>query len=87
MMTETRGKRKVRMGRVTSAACDKTITVTIDRTFRHPLYGRVVKSNKKLYAHDEKNDANLGDFVEVMETKPLSKTKRWRLTKVVERAK
>lgn len=86
-MTEKRGNRKVRTGKVTSDACDKTITVTIDRTFRHPLYGRVVKSKKKLYVHDERNDANRGDFVEVMETRPLSKMKRWRLTKVVERAK
>ena len=86
-MTEKRGNRKVRTGKVTSDACDKTITVTIDRTFRHPLYGRVVKSKKKLYVHDESNDAKRGDLVDVMETRPLSKMKRWRLTKVVERAK
>ena len=86
-MIETRGKRKVRMGRVTSDASEKTITVSIDRTFRHPIYSRVVRSKKKLYVHDENNDAKLGDLVEVMETRPLSKTKRWRLTKIVERAK
>ena len=86
-MSETRGKRKVRSGRVTSSASDKTITVTIDRTFRHPLYSRVVRSKKKLYVHDENNDAKTGDIVEVMETRPLSKKKRWRLTKIVERAK
>ena len=75
------------MGRVTSDARDKTITVTVDRTFRHPLYGRVVRSKKKLHVHDERNDAHFGDIVEVMETRPLSKTKRWRLTKIIERAK
>ena len=86
-MTETRGKRKVRVGRVMSDTGEKTITVSIDRTFRHPLYSRVVRSKKKLYVHDEKNDAKLGDIVEVTETRPLSKMKRWRLTKIVERAK
>ena len=82
-----RAKRKVRSGRVTSDVRDKTITVTVERTFRHSLYGRVVKSKKKLIAHDEMNDAKNGDLVEVMETRPLSKTKRWRLTNVIERAK
>ena len=86
-MSETRGKRKVRMGRVMSDAREKTITVAVDRTFRHSLYNRVVRSKKKLYVHDENNDAKLGDLVEVMETRPLSKTKRWRLTRIIERAK
>lgn len=88
-MTEPneRGRRKVRSGRVTSDARNKTITVTIERTVLHPLYGRVVKMSKKYMAHDETNDAHVGDLVEITETRPLSKTKRWRLTKVVERAK
>jgi len=86
-MTIERGNRKIRSGMVTSDVNDKTITVMIERRFRHPLYGRVVKSKKKLLAHDEQNNAKLGDLVEVMETRPLSKTKRWRLTKVIERAK
>jgi small subunit ribosomal protein S17 len=86
-MNTERAQRKVRSGRVTSDARDKTITVTIERLVRHPLYGRVVKMQKKLMAHDEQNEAHIGDLVEVMETRPLSKTKRWRLVKVVERAK
>jgi len=86
-MAEQRGNRKVRSGRVTSDASDKTITVLVERTMRHPVYGRVIKRKKKLMAHDETNDARIGDLVEVMETRPLSKTKRWRLTRVVERAK
>ncbi len=86
-MAEERAQRKVRSGRVTSDANDKTVIVTISRSVRHPLYGRVVRKNKKLMAHDEKNDAHIGDLVEVMETRPLSKTKRWRLTRILERAK
>ena len=86
-MLAQRTNRKVRSGKVTSDASDKTITVTIERRFRHPIYGRVVKSKKKLMAHDEKNEANLGDIVEVMETRPLSKLKRWRLTNIIEKAK
>jgi len=79
--------RKVRTGRVTSDMRDKTITVTVDRTVLHPLYGRVVKRSKKYMAHDEQNDAHVGDLVEITETRPLSKTKRWRLTQIIERAK
>ena len=82
-----RGSRKIRSGRVASDARDKTITVTVERTVLHPLYGRVVKRSKKYMAHDEKNDAHIGDLVEITETRPLSKTKRWRLTQVLERAK
>jgi small subunit ribosomal protein S17 len=82
-----RGKRKVRSGRVSSDVREKTITVTVERVVLHPLYGRVVKKNKKYMAHDEKNDAHIGDLVEITETRPISKTKRWRLTKIVERAK
>ena len=86
-MTVERNKRKVRSGSVTSDAREKTITVEIERIVRHPVYGRVIRKRTKLMAHDEKNDAHVGDFVEVMETKPISKTKRWRLTRVIERAK
>jgi small subunit ribosomal protein S17 len=86
-MNTERAERKVRSGKVTSDVRDKTITVTIERVVRHPLYGRVVRRRKKLMAHDERNEARLGDLVEVMETRPLSKSKRWRLVKIVERAK
>ena len=86
MITE-RGRRKIRTGRVTSDVRDKTITVVVQRTFRHPLYGRVVKTNKKFMVHDEHNDTHIGDLVEIMETRPLSKTKRWRLTRILEHAK
>ena len=86
-MTIERNKRKVRSGRVTSDARDKTITVKIERLVRHPLYGRVIKKMSKLMAHDEKNESHVGDLVEVMETRPLSKTKRWRLVKILEKAK
>jgi len=82
-----KGLRKVRTGRVTSDIRDKTITVAVDRTVLHPLYGRVVRKSKKYMAHDEQNDAHVGDLVEITETRPLSKTKRWRLTQVIERAK
>lgn len=86
-MTIERNHRKTRTGLVLSDAADKSITIKIERTVRHPLYGRVIKKKSKLMAHDETNDARIGDFVEVMETRPLSKSKRWRLTKVLERAK
>ncbi len=86
-MTVERKKRKVRSGKVTSDAREKTITVEIERLVRHPIYNRVVRKRAKLMAHDEQNDAHIGDLVEVMETRPLSKTKHWRLTKVIERAK
>ena len=86
-MTIERNNRKIRTGLVLSDAADKTITVKIERIVRHPLYGRVIKRKSKLMAHDEINDARIGDFVEVMETRPLSKSKRWRLTKGLERAK
>jgi small subunit ribosomal protein S17 len=72
---------------LTSDARDKTITVTVERAVRHPLYGRVVRRSKKLMAHDEGREAHNGDLVEIMETRPLSKTKRWRLIKILERAK
>jgi small subunit ribosomal protein S17 len=84
---EPRGRRKVRTGVVVSDKMDKTVLVRIDRQVRHPLYGKTVRRSSKLAAHDERNDAHMGDTVRVMETRPLSKTKRWRVVEVVERAK
>ncbi|RVU98180.1 30S ribosomal protein S17 [Coriobacteriales bacterium OH1046] len=84
---ETRNARKVRTGVVVSLSGDKTITVEITYRKRHPKYSKMMTIRKKLHAHDEKNDAGLGDTVRVMETRPLSKTKRWRLAEIVERAK
>ena len=83
----TRNARKVREGLVTSAAMDKTIVVTITERVRHAKYNKFVLRTKKLYAHDENNDAGVGDKVRVMETRPLSKSKRWRLVEIVERAR
>lgn len=85
-MTE-RNRRKVRVGRVVSSAMNKTIVVEIVRTMKHPLYERVIRTKAKLYAHDENNEAGPGDTVRVMECRPLSKQKRWRLTEIVEKAK
>jgi small subunit ribosomal protein S17 len=81
-----RNRRKVRTGVVVSDKMDKTVLVRIDRSFRHPLYQKIVKRSSKLAAHDELNDAHEGDTVRVMETRPLSRTKRWRVVEVVERA-
>ncbi len=85
--TANRARRKVRVGTVVSSKMDKTIVVRIDRTMKHPLYLKTVKTSSKLYAHDEKNEAHVGDSVRVAETRPLSKTNRWRLVEIVERAK
>jgi small subunit ribosomal protein S17 len=82
-----RNLRKERIGLVTSDKMDKTITVSIERKVKHPIYGKFVKTTKKFKAHDEKNDAKAGDTVKISEVRPLSKTKRWRLVEVVERAK
>ena len=82
-----RKKRKTKVGRVVSNKMQKTIVVAIDRLLRHPQYNRVIKRTSKLYAHDEKNQCQIGDKVKVMETKPLSKLKRWRLVEVLEKAK
>ncbi len=82
-----RSARKVREGIVTSASMDKTITVTITERVKHAKYAKVVQRDKKLYAHDETNDAGVGDKVRVMETRPLSKNKRWRLVEILERAR
>jgi small subunit ribosomal protein S17 len=83
----TRTFRKERIGVITSDKMDKTITVAIERKVKHPIYGKFVKQTKKFKAHDEKNEAKTGDTVKIMETRPLSKTKRWRLVEILERAK
>jgi len=82
-----REMRKTRQGLVISNRMDKTIAVQLDRTMRHPLYNKIIHRHAKLYAHDEKNEAGIGDTVLVMETRPLSKMKRWRLVKILEKAK
>ena len=85
-MTETRKLRKIRVGRVVSDKMDKTIVVAIEDNVRHPKYGKIVKRTVKIHAHDENNECRVGDKVSVMETRPLSKTKRWRLVQIVEKA-
>jgi len=82
-----RARRKVRVGVVVSDGMDKSVVVRIDRQVRHPLYGKTVRRSSKLAAHDEQNDAHVGDTVRITETRPVSKTKRWRVVEVVERAK
>ena len=82
-----RNLRKTRVGRVTSNKMDKTIVVAVEDNVKHPLYNKVVKKTYKLKAHDENNDCNIGDTVRVMETRPLSKDKRWRLVEIMGRAK
>ena len=82
-----RNLRKTRTGKVISNKMDKTITVAIEDNVKHPLIGKIVKSTYKLKAHDENNECGEGDLVEVMETRPLSKTKRWRLVRIVEKAR
>lgn len=79
--------RKQRTGVVSSVSMDKSITVTIERKLRHPIYGKYVKKSKKFMAHDEKNDSKVGDIVRIMECRPLSKRKKWRLVEIIERAK
>ncbi|MEA1928127.1 MAG: 30S ribosomal protein S17 [Candidatus Auribacterota bacterium] len=78
-----RGKRKIRRGKVTSDRMEKSIVVEVIRKYRHPLYKKVVRQTNTFTAHDEKNQARIGDLVEIKETRPLSKTKRWRLVKVI----
>ncbi len=87
MENETRRARKERIGVVVSSKMDKTISVAIQRQIKHPIYGKFIKKTTRLMAHDEANDANEGDTVRIMETRPLSRHKRWRLVEVVERAK
>lgn len=84
---ETRNLRKTRIGVVSSNKMDKTITVAVERKVKHPIYGKFVKKTTKFHAHDEKNECSIGDTVRIMETRPLSKTKRWRLVEVVEKVK
>ena len=86
-MTEIREQRKVRVGMVVSTKMDKTIVVAIVDNVRHPKYGKIIKRTVKIHAHDEKNECGVGDKVAVMETRPLSKTKRWRFVEVIEKAK
>ena len=85
--TLDRNLRKTRVGIVTSNKMVKTITVAIERKVKHPLYGKFVKKTSKFHAHDEKDECTIGDVVKIMETRPLSKTKRWRLVEVIEKAK
>lgn len=82
-----RGKRKVLVGKVVSNKMDKTVVVAVERLFRHPLYKKVLKRTAKFKAHDERNECRVGDKVEIMETRPLSKEKRWRVVNILERAK
>ena len=86
-MTDERNNRKVRQGVVVSDANDKTIVVQITERKPHPIYGKMMTSTKKLHAHDENNEAHVGDTVSIMETRPMSKMKRWRLVEIVEKAK
>ena len=82
-----RNMRKTAIGRVVSDKMDKTVVVLIEDSVKHPLYGKVVKRSRRLKAHDENNECKIGDRVKVMETRPLSKDKRWRLVRIVEKAK
>ena len=82
-----RNLRKTRIGVVSGNKMNKTITVNVERKVKHPIYGKFVKKTTRFHAHDEKNECDLGDVVRIMETRPLSKTKRWRLVEVVEKAK
>ena len=85
--TTTRNLRKERIGTVTSNKMDKTIIVAVERKVKHPIYGKFIKKTTRFHAHDEKNEASIGDVVRIMETRPLSKTKRWRLVEIVEKVK
>jgi small subunit ribosomal protein S17 len=86
-MTEERKIRKQRVGVVTSNKMDKSITISVERRLQHPIYGKFVKKSKKFMAHDEQNECNIGDLVKIVETRPLSKSKRWRLIEIIEKAK
>ena len=82
-----RNLRKTKLGVVSSNKMDKTITVKVERKVKHPIYGKFLKKSTKFHAHDEKNECSIGDTVKIMESRPLSKTKRWRLVEVVEKVK
>ena len=86
-MSEVRGMRKTRVGVVVSDKMDKTITVAVKYRVRHPLYGKIMNRTERFKAHDENNACGIGDFVRIMETRPLSKDKRWRLVEIIEKAK
>ena len=86
-MTEERALRKTRVGMVVSSKMDKTVVVAIEDNVKHAVYGKIIKRTLKVHAHDENNECGVGDRVEVMETRPLSKTKRWRVTEIIEKAK
>ncbi len=86
-MAEVRNLRKTRTWLVTSDKMDKTITVAVERKVKHPIYGKFVKKTTKFHAHDEKGECGIGDVVKIMETRPLSKTKRWRLVEIIQKAK
>lgn len=85
--TTERKSRKTRIGIVSSSKMEKTITVAVERKVKHPIYGKFVKKTTKFHAHDENSTAGIGDTVRIMETRPLSKTKRWRLVEIIEKAK
>ena len=85
-MEQTRNLRKTMIGIVTSNKMDKTVVVAVERKVRHSIYGKIVKRTYKLKAHDENNSCNIGDTVKVMETRPLSKDKRWRVVEIIEKA-
>ncbi len=82
-----RNQRKQRTGQVVSNKMNKSITVAVERQVKHPIYGKFIKKTRKYMAHDEENEANIGDLVRIMETRPLSKNKKWRLVEIIERAK
>ena len=86
-MTVERNLRKTKLGVVSSNRMDKTITVSVERKVKHPLYGKFVKKSTKFHAHDEKNECSIGDTVKIMESRPMSKTKRWRWVEAVEKVK
>ncbi|MGN0992130.1 MAG: 30S ribosomal protein S17 [Candidatus Ventricola sp.] len=86
-MSEVRGMRKTRVGVVVSDKMDKTITIAVKYRVRHPLYGKIMNRTTKIKAHDEKNECGIGDTVRIMETRPLSHDKRWRLVEIIEKAK
>ena len=86
-MTEERNLRKSRVGYVVSDKMDKTVVIAIEDNVKHPVYGKIIKRTLKVHAHDEENTCGIGDKVEIMETRPLSKTKRWRVVEIIEKAK
>ena len=86
-MTEERALRKTRVGMVVSDKMDKTVVIAIEDNVKHPVYGKIIKHTLKVHAHDEDNSCGIGDKVKIMETRPLSKTKRWRVVEVIEKAK